>query len=186
MISKETEEEFVLTPLVKRLQMSINGCKVGLDFDDPYSKDVEWFEVFFVLDPNAGDVLSENSIDGWQSLHQIVDEALAVVCERYADAYEHRYSKPFGIGVFTETEWIWGDEVLAIEAMVGTLPADAGLVGCWRFAVRWAPRPRLIEGRCLSAEPEIPVQITTEALPSPQEPQFDWRPAEPRKDPEQD
>ena len=182
MISRETEEEFRLGPLVKRLQLSINKCKVGLDFDSPYYKEVEWFEVFFVLDPNAGDRLNEESIDGWQSLHQIVDEAFGLVVERYADEYEHQ--QPLSIGVCTQTEWLWEEDVAAIEAMVGSLPKQHGLVGCWRFAVRWAPRPPLMAGRCLAAEPELPVQITTEAPPSLEEPQFNWRSTGPSRDQE--
>lgn len=174
MIARETEEKYLLGALVKRLELQLSGCKPSIDFASPYDRDVEWFELFFALDSNTGDVLSEESIDGWQALAEILNQAVALVVERYAERYPISPSQVVGLGVCATTEWFWGDEVAEIEAMVGTVRDKDALIGLWRFAVRFAPRPQQIEGRCLAADPEVYVPPSALGAPLQERPQAPW------------
>lgn len=151
MISRKTEEKYLLVPLVKHLEYQLSGAKPAIDLGDPYTREVEWFELFFSFDGNVGFELREDTADGWQALAQLVRSATDLVIERWAEAYQTISHQTYSIGICAQTEWRWNEEVKELEAMIGK-PADPdGLAGCWRFAVRFAPKPPLVEGRCLAS-----------------------------------
>lgn len=154
MIDKRVEEKLLLPMLTSFLAGSISSARPIVDKGNPDERDCDWFELFFAIDPNCGDNIDPETADGSQAIFELAQGACALILERYGEHYQANYEKIACIGVCLESEWFWGEEELPeLEAMIGTVYKKDALVGCWRFAVRFAPAPYQIEGRCLSAEP---------------------------------
>lgn len=151
MIDKKVEEELLLPMVARGVMSSLVGLRVVVDEGNTNEKECEWFEIFFAFDPACNGRLDPDTADGSQAIFELGKIAIALIIERYAEHYKNHWEKIACIGICLDSEWLEEDDLPELEAMIGTKHKDNAFAGCWRFAVRFAPEPYQIEGRCLSA-----------------------------------
>jgi hypothetical protein len=155
-IDAKTEYEYVTQPLLKRLNSSLPRVLVTLDKDGASeNRSFEEFEVWFAIPPSIEDELSVFNIDSFCLIKSIVDEALEMIQRRFEELAPGFDGAIEGVGLLSETEWLFDDEIPAhlTEVMLGDLWEAGSGVGLFCFQARFIAPVDQLESRCLQSPP---------------------------------
>lgn len=152
------EYELFLKPLVSMVYRSCPGVAVLVDhgYIEDAAREFEEFEVFFAV-PNAnGQEIDPKTIDGYLLLRSITSQAAEAITNRFAEL-SPGYEGPIqGIGISTDTEWLFDDEVIEAEPMLGDFWEVRATPGLVRLYARFVAPVEQLEHRCTTAPRPLP------------------------------
>lgn len=164
-IRPEHEEE-----LLKRMRIRTRAklpCLVLADRGpiDEEARPFEVFDLFFAAPASCGESIDPHTVDGFGLIEMLIDGAVNAITNRFKQLLPGFNGPISAIGISTELQWFFGQEVPEAEAMLGDLWDSAAIPGCLTFYARFIAPVDQFETRCRTAPITLPPPASLQPAP---------------------